>query len=342
MNTPLKFDHDPRKLDQEPLKFDLEKRPKTREKRPRKQPVFRFNRSDYRAHYEDLVVHGLSSIVRHRGLIVSFVGLALALACIIIPLMPRKYSAEALIYPNLLSREQEKVVALASVDAAAIVNGESRLLRSDAILRAAAKRLGNDPNATTSRSWVTRSFDWFRAALLPETRNHSPFDRKVAILRNKVVVMNDTRSYLISISFTAPAADEAAQVVNAIAIEYIREKDLQRRRNAAAAAEGELWRQLAVYGDKHPKTLQAVEGLDAARASLKAAMSRQDDGQDEVMSDGSVKLAVPNRTPTSPKGIVILGLSVLAALLAGIGVAIWRDRRNEQRKHTIAHQPNSE
>ena len=284
----------------------------------------------------------LLSIGRHGGLIASLVALALALACIIIPLMPRKYSAEALIYPNLFSREQGKVVALASVDAASIVTSEARLIRSDAILRAVVKRLGLDPVAAKSRSWATQGLDWVRAMLLPETRNHSPFDRTVAMLRNKVAVMNDTRSYLISISFTASSADEAARVVNAFAIEYLRDKDLQRRRDRAAAAESELGRQLAIYGEKHPKILQAAEELDAARASLKAAMNPQDGGQDEVTSDESVKLAVPNRTPTSPKGFVILGLSFLSALLAGIGLAIWRDRKDAKRKHTVGYQPHSQ
>jgi uncharacterized protein involved in exopolysaccharide biosynthesis len=226
---------------------------------------------------------------------------------------------------------------LASVDASSIVSGEARLIRSDAILRAVVKRLGLDPVAAEPPSWATQGLDWVRAMLLPETRNHSPFDRTVAMLRDEVVVMNDTRSYLISISFAARSADEAARVVNAFAIEYLRDKDLQRRRDGVAAAEGELARQLAIYGEKHPKALQAAEGLDAARASLKAAMSPQDGGRDEVTSDQSVKLAVPNRTPTSPKGFVILGLSFLSALLAGIGLAIWRDRRDAKRKHTVGH-----
>ena len=99
------------------------------------------------------------------------------------------------------------------------------------------------------------------------------------------------------------------------------------------------WRSTAT---STPEVLQTVEGLDAARASLKAAMSPQDGGQDEVASDESVKLAVPNRTPTSPKGFVILGLSFLSALLAGIGLAIWRDRRDNRHKHTVGHQPHSQ
>jgi len=85
MNTPLKFDHE-------------------------KRSNFQFERSDFRAHYEDYAVQALRSIGRHRGLIASFVVIALAIACIIIPLMPRKYSAEALIYPNLFSREKGKAV----------------------------------------------------------------------------------------------------------------------------------------------------------------------------------------------------------------------------------------
>ena len=100
------------------------------------------------------------------------------------------------------------------------------------------------------------------------------------------------------------------------------------------AAEGELARQLMIYGEKHPKVLQAAEGLDAARAALKAGMGPEDggrdaiaDGRDAIVADGSVKLALPNRTPTSPKGFMILGLSIMLGLLAGIGLAVWRDRR---------------
>lgn len=313
MNTPLKFDY---------------------LTRSRKRSGFRFERSDYRAHYEDLVVRTLWSIARHRWFIVKFVAVALGLACISIPLIPRKYSAEALIYPRLFSPERDKIVALASVDGAALVAGEARLIRSDAVLRAVALRLGHDPGAKP-RSWSALALDWFRAALLPETRNLSPFDRKVALLRNKVVVMNDMRSYLISISFTTSTADEAARIVNAFVTEYLRYKAKQRRLEKIDHAEVELRQQLAVYGDKHPKVLQAIAELDAERASVEFAMNPQDDDQDAVANDRSVRLAVPNQTPTSPKGSVILGLSFLLALLAGIGLALWRDRKNTEGKQTV-------
>ena len=85
-----------------------------------------------------------------------------------------KYSAEAIVYPNLFSREQGRPVTLASIDAASLVNGEARLIRSDAILRAVAKRLGEDPEATKPRSWARRSLDWVRSMFDPRPATIRP------------------------------------------------------------------------------------------------------------------------------------------------------------------------
>ena len=249
------------------------------------------------------------------------------------PLLPRKYSAEALIYPNLfssdqdVSSDQDKAAARASIDGATIVAGEARAIRSDAILGAVATRLGPELNTTMPRSWLAMRLDWLRAAWLPETLNHSPFDRAVAMLRNKVVVMNDTRSYVISVSFTASSAEEAVKVANTVVTEYLRDKSRQRRLNKITALEAKLREQRTVYGEKHPKTLLAVAELDAERAALEAATSPQGSDQYEVGNDQGVKLAVPNHTPTSPKGVVIFGLSMLLALLVSVGIAVRRDRK---------------
>ena len=289
---------------------------------PERRPNLQLEHSDFRAHYQHLAAQTLLSLVRHRRFIASCVALAMGLAFIIIPLVPRKYSAVAFIYPSMYSQEQGKIVALASVEAGSLVNSEARLIVSDAVLQAVVKRLGLE-----ERPEASQSLGWFRALFFPETRNFSPFDRQVAMLQNRVEVMKDTRSYLISISFTASSADEAARVVNTIAAEYVRNKYTQRKRDAVTAAESELVRQLAVYGDKHPKVLQAVDDLDVARAALKAIIAPSELGQDAAANDESVKLAMPNRTPTSPKGFVILGLAFLLSLVAAICMVVWSDRR---------------
>jgi uncharacterized protein involved in exopolysaccharide biosynthesis len=296
-------------------------------------------RWDYRAHYLDVAARTLSSMVKHRIFILRCVAVGFAFACISMPLLPRKYSAEALIYPNLLSSDQDKTVAKASIDGATMVAGEARAIRSDAIMRAVATRLEHDSSASTSRSLLMTGLDWLRAMWLPETLNYSSLDRAVAMLRKKVVVMNDTRSYVISVSFTASSAEDAVQVVNAVATEYLRDKVRQRSLSKVSLAETELREQLAVYGEKHPKTLQAVAELDAERAALQAAMNPQDSDGYEVGNDQGVKLAVPDHTPTSPKGFVVFGLSLLLALLAGIGIAVRRDRKEAEQ--TFGYQPHS-
>src|SRR5262245_57550003 len=197
-----------------------------------RRPEFELERSDFRAHYENVAARKLLSILlsirRHWRLITSVVTLALTLALVMLPQLPRKYSATAQVYPKLFSSGQEKsVVARASIEAATIVSSEALLIRSDAILRAVVTRVAREPVDATSPSWAARGLEWIKVLFLPERQTYSRFDRTVAMLRSTVAVTIEPRSYLISISFTARSADEAALVVNAFAIEYLREKAKQ-------------------------------------------------------------------------------------------------------------------
>ncbi len=286
-------------------------------------------RPDLKAQYEKVVGRTLSIVVRQWKLVTAVTAATLALACIVIPLMPRQYSASALIYPTLFSADEGKFSALGTVEAGSIVSSEARLIVSDPVLHAVVKRLdlaGRSPSAEAT-SWPGAVQEWFRAALLPETRNSSALERQVAQLRNRIAVAKDPRSYLITISMTAASAEQAATIVNAIALEYMRSKRITRAQIALAVAETELVRQLGVYGDRHPKVLHAQDSVEAARSAMNAAARFQDGELDAVSSDEAVKLAVPNRTPTSPKGLLILGMSALVGLLLGGGVALWWDRR---------------
>jgi len=293
-------------------------------------PDLGLGRLDFRAHYENVAARKLQLILlsarRHWRLIASVVTVALMLALVILPLLPRKYSATAVVYPKLFSSAQEKSVALASIEASAIVTSEVRLIHSDAILRAAAKRLALDLVDAKSPSWAAQNMEWVRVLFLPETLRLSPLDRTVAMLRNNVAVTSESRSYVISISFTASSADEAARVANAIAIEYLREKSKQGRRDMVITAEAELARQLAVNGERHPKVLRAEDELSAARAALTAIGSAEGDGRDSIVTEG-VGLAMPNGTPASPRGSTILAMALVLGLLSGVGLAIWRDRQ---------------
>ena len=93
---------------------------------------------------------------RERILIVKVVLAGLALATVVLPILPRKYSAEAFIQLDFARDESNNstpgtagstppIVSVApavSVDAAALAESEVRLLNSWTIARKVAKRLG--------------------------------------------------------------------------------------------------------------------------------------------------------------------------------------------------------
>jgi uncharacterized protein involved in exopolysaccharide biosynthesis len=158
----------------------------------------------------------------------------------------------------------------------------------------------------------------------------SPLERATARVKQRLTVANDPRSYLIAISFTAASPEEAAKVANAFAIEYVRAKTLQRLADAVATANSKFAQQSAIYGERHPSISQAKAELEAARMRLQVAIN----GSEEISPGAGVTLAEPNPTPSSPRGVVILSLTFLAAAVSSMGLAVWLDRR-ENRSRAI-------
>ena len=132
----------------------------------------RLQKSNLRTHYEDLAANAMLSVVRHRWLIGKIVIGALVLAALLVSVLPRKYSAEALVQPQLFSRggEGANPAPLASIDGAALVASEAHLIQSPAIARAVVKRLGLERNGqfAPSTSLFGRTAGTIRDAVFPE------------------------------------------------------------------------------------------------------------------------------------------------------------------------------
>jgi uncharacterized protein involved in exopolysaccharide biosynthesis len=310
----------------------------------------RFQPFNLRAHYEDFAANTLRSIARHAGVITVVVAAALALAGLVVSRLPRGYSSEALVHPDLFLQEDgTKQTPLASIEGASFVSSEAHLLRSPVMVRTVVKRLRLDEDAefVSPSSTYLKRLDWLRDALLPETIVSSPLERAAARTRQRLTVANDPRSYLISISFTAASPDKAATVANAFALEYVRAKTLQRLADAVAAANRKLVQQSATYGERHPSILQAKAELEAAQLRLQAAAKRTELAEREIGPTSGVTLAEPNPTPSSPRGGVILGLTFLTAVISSMGLAIWLDRRSAGRRRDLfpgadAHRPDDQ
>jgi uncharacterized protein involved in exopolysaccharide biosynthesis len=314
-------------------------------------------RSDLRAHYEDVVTKTLRATARYVVLIITLTVLGGLSAAVVLPLLPRKYSAEALVRPHLFSREEgTKVEPLVSIDAAALVASEARLIRSDPIVRAVAQRLGLDrvssnPAPPMGSLHAERPgllsvcldrlravLHWARVTIVPPTHAYSAMDRAIVRLRADLAINNDTRTYLISIGATAPSPEEAAAIANAFAVEYLRTKMLQRRADALMAAIRDVAQRSAVFGDKHPSMVRAREELEAARARMAAATNSTDLADQDLVAADGVVLAQANPMSASPRAVVVLGLAILIALLCGVVLAVWLDRRRARSRQQAAVQ----
>ena len=251
--------------------------------------------SDLRGLYEDVVVRTLSSIARRIHIVIAVVAFALAVATLLVWQLPRKYSAEVLLQPDLfLSEESAKdAPPPASIDGNSIVNGETRLIGSPMMVRAVVKRLGLDHDPEFAAPSLLEKLP--RAIKLP------PLERAARRVWKQLEVANDPRTYLISVSFTASTPEKAASVANTFALEYLRAKAMQRlvdmltaTNNKLAQQSAQLWRKTSGY-----RAAQREAGGDTLPPSNSRQLPR--DVPARYCSRGSVTLADPDPEAIEPR-----------------------------------------
>jgi uncharacterized protein involved in exopolysaccharide biosynthesis len=280
-----------------------------------------------RAHYESVAYETLRILWARRSLIATVLAAALVLACLPLVLIGPRYTGEAVIQLNFIREEPAtgaKNLPTATVDAAAVVDGAARIIRSRATASAVVTRLGLDKDPTFAR----QSLSWqvltsVRSGFGLAQAMPSNYDLAVNQLMQRVTVTNDPRSYLISVSVTSDDPERSASLANAVALEYLRGQLLQQVAEAYAAAERELADLSSIYGALHPSYLNG-------QAKLERLQVRLNDLRDGMLSEDAVRQVVGQSfvaaekvpVPTGPNIILILGLSAAAALAAGIWLAL--------------------
>lgn len=178
------------------------------------------------AQRETTVAETMLVIWRQRRLIAGLVVLALCGTAIALLGMDKSYVAEALVQVDF-GRDQPAPAAGPSstgiqIDPNALVEGEARLIRSQVVARRVIQRLDleTDPAFAPRAGYLSGLLPaWLQgAAADPATRA----DLIALKLLNQLSVKNDTRSYLISVSFVSADPERSAAVANAFAEEYLR------------------------------------------------------------------------------------------------------------------------
>lgn len=285
--------------------------------------------ADVVQHYRTMAGETLGVLLRRWHWIAGVVLLGVALCCIALALLPRKYSAEALIQFDFVRVGAEAGSLIATVDATALAENEVRLIRARSTARNIVLRLGlHERSPGQSADVANGPLARLRESIVPEMASLDAVERTVSAISRHVTVTNVPRAYLITIAYSGRSPAEAALIANEFGREFFRVKLLQGLQKREAAAQREVQRLGAIYGDRHPLMTAALENLEAVKAQARADRAALAEPDVLPPPGFSFTSAQPNPVPSSPRGLLVLGLGTIGALCLGIALAIWVDRLN--------------
>jgi capsular polysaccharide biosynthesis protein len=278
--------------------------------------------------YEATAFNTLRALWRRRLLIVSCLAAGLVIAVIAIAVIAKRYTAEAVIQLDFAAREGAAAAAPgATIDAAILVEGEARLIRSPTLARRVVTRLKLEENPTyTSVGPLSRILRYVSPPP-PGAPEVSKADVAAAKLVRQLQVTNDPRSYLINVTIVSNSPDWSATLANAFATEYLQHRIIQQLRQVEARARAALQAAGAFYGEKHPNVIQAKTQLEGAEARLREQEGLSSDRITPPPGYSYLK-AEPVWLPSGPNPVALLGMGVFGSLLAGVGLALLLERSN--------------
>lgn len=257
---------------------------------------------------------------RWRIIISVIAGLMVGLSLLLF--LPKWYVSEAVLQLDLARDDvgKAKLPVGAAIEAAALIEGESRILRSSALLTRVVNRLGLDKDPAFGRKEPLLSRLIQLATFTPA--QWTTTDRAAAELAKAAIVTNDARSYLISITATADSPEKAANIANTLAYEYFDNRRVRHLRDTEGVARGTLADLKVVYGDKHPAVTAAAADLALAEARANEAVSEVGVGNlgpPKALPAGVALAAKPMPMPAGPTSF----LPVITAIVGGMAAGAW-------------------
>ncbi|MGE0751286.1 MAG: Wzz/FepE/Etk N-terminal domain-containing protein [Variibacter sp.] len=279
-----------------------------------------------RSHYQGVAHDVLRILWRYRILIALFFVCGLVMAPIAVVILAPRYTSEAILQvsfnrdePNTTTKTQR----IASMEAAAMVESTVRILRSRALASAVVSRLGlaNDPGfSTPSRlsSLVQSMREMLGLPVVIPTAEDIAAERLAGALQIAIV----PRSYVISIAISAGEPERAAQLANAVVIEYLRGLQLQQLAEIQRNLERDIADVSAIYGAHHPRSLEARDKLRELQVRI-SGLRRANMSADVAAAAGAGEFlpAEAVMMPSGPSAPIVITLILLAFLLA-CGVVI--------------------
>ena len=284
--------------------------------------------------YQQVLATTLGQLYRRKLLIMAIIAIALALGIAALHVMPKRYTAEAYIRggfvaPHAVATDQVSSGGpVLAFDASLVVETRARLFQSHQLARQVVEDLGLErlrPVVSQGKfsSWLHEKVYGDATTNAPEYQE----DMAAMKLSRGLLVKTEPRVYLITLSYTAADPELAALITNTFVVEFLRATALQTLSEQRDSAQATLSQQLATFGDKHPKVIEARVRLATADSLFKAELGKS---TEEILNGAgeNIAFAQANVVPSSPKPLLVIGLAFLVGLLASIGLAIWLGPRS--------------
>ena len=268
----------------------------------------------------------LASLWRRKLLLAALTATSLALGIIALLAMPARYSAEIFIRglvsgSNAVVKDDTNANASPlGLDLARVLETQTRLLNSYQLAQRVVEQLGLDrlqPELDESPSLLARFFPH------PANPSGQQEDRIASKILRNLSVTSDPRAYLITVEYTDRDPQLAALIANAFVAEFLRSTKLQMLSQQRSTAQAALIKQLAKFGDKHPRVAEARLGVAAFDDLMKGQLDTTPESILQAAGENVTKAIVG---PAGPKTHFVIGLSLLIGLMFGVGTVLWLER----------------
>jgi Mrp family chromosome partitioning ATPase len=293
--------------------------------------------SDSRLHNEEVMIGALRLLWYSRGTFVIAAILAMAMAAVLVRFGPRTYLAESVIRFDFTAASTAASTPRLALDPAAVVDSEARIARSRTVAEQVVARLhlADDSAFASPPGHLTQLIDFLGRR--PEDGMAQPDDgadtsrRDLAIARvmATTVVDHDNKSYLIGIRFRWSDPQTAARLANALAQEYLRQRQTQSLIATKARLSAELTQISMRLGDKFPTYLAVKAQLDEIGRSLDDANLPATPVRSVALGDFTAEIAVPahaSPVQASPNPKSVYAMALLGGFILTAAFLLLRQR----------------
>jgi Mrp family chromosome partitioning ATPase len=254
----------------------------------------------------------LTLLWRRRYFVAAICAVGVVVASLAALIMPSWYTSEVVIQARLPRKDPQRPSDV-FLDAASVLQSEVSAIGSPEIAEGVVARLdlAKDPNFAEHSSLLSRAlaFATFWHSR-PDFSNASANGIIAAGLLQDLMVTNDPKSLVIRISYRSTSPEQAAQIANAFAEEYLRTQEQK-------AAQRRLADLASVYGPKHPAVLKAQAQLEEALKETSVSDSAQ-----------ILAWASPPVLPSGPNRHLIVAVAFISSFAAGIVLVLILERAN--------------